>query len=187
MSPSKKISLTVVIFLAIVIILIVFGILPLLKKIKNNSEELTIQELNLASVRKEIKNYKEISVSYKDYQQDLDKINNLLVDSKNLLDFITFLEKNAADCQLEIDKSLLPQGTPKAGEEKYWQAIFLRITNRGSFPNFLKFLDKLENGTYLIEIMDLNVKRLGEESFGGKSKLSPDDVEVSFSLKAYSR
>ncbi len=67
-----------------------------------------------------------------------------------------FLEDNAAKSQVDITVS---SAVSQKSESSPWPNISFQVSITGSFPNCLKFLEKLEIGPYVIEILNLNVSR----------------------------
>lgn len=156
----KKIIVFSVIFGLVSLALIIFGVYPLSKGIKKNSEELIVQrkELILAEAGTgKLNRLKEIS---KKIEPDLEKINGLFIDPEIPIDLIKFFEKTAQDSKLLMDISLAGF---KTAENDPWGSLGFQIILAGSFSNFSKFLEKIENGPYLIEIQNLAIKRLTEE------------------------
>lgn len=179
MNPKKKIYLSLSIFGVVTILLIVLTIPPLFKKIKKNSEELLLQKNNLISFSEEIKSLQDSKGLYEDYRTNLEKIDELFVDPEIPIEFITFLEKNAVDSQLSIDIS---PGAAAKKETEPWPNLSFQISTNGSFTNFLKFLEKLENSPYLIKVLNLNLKRLTE-----KEGVSPGNINAILSIKVFTQ
>ncbi len=176
MTTTKKINLSIGIFIIFIIFFIVFLIYPFSRDIKNNSEELIFQKENLDNLQFKIENLENFKNSYKEFKPNLEKIEDLFVDSKMPVDFINFLEKNAADCQAIIKIS--PASSRKI-EKDFWPSIAFQINIISSFPNFLKFLQKLETGPYLAEVQNLNVNRLSGENY------PVGDVNVNLFFKVF--
>lgn len=182
MNSKQKIYLSITTFGVIAVLLLSFGIYPLLKDIQKQSEDFISQKEKMASIQREMKNFKEIESSYKANQDNLNKIDELFVDPDVLMDFISFLEKNAQVSQLKIEISPLAQKE----EIEPWPSLSFNISALGSFPDFLKFLEKLENSSYLIEIFNLNIKRLVEGEIKPET-FSSGDINATFSIKVYTK
>jgi hypothetical protein len=186
MSSRKKIYFWFIIFGVISIFFFAFVIPKFLKEIRKNSEDLISSKSELASLREDTKNFSQLEKVYQNYQSNLTKISGFFIDPEVPIEFITFLEKNAVFFQQKIEISLAPK--IKTDTEP-WPSLSFQISTHGSFPNSLKFLEKLENGPYLIEISDLNIKKLteGEIQSTKFQGLSSGDVESTFSIKVYTR
>ncbi|MDI6591776.1 MAG: type 4a pilus biogenesis protein PilO [Patescibacteria group bacterium] len=159
MNPNKKIYLTLAIFGILIISLIVFLIYPLFEEIKKDSEELLLQKKRMVSLTEQRENLKKIEDIYKNYQSDLDKIEKLLPDPEIPIELISFLEKASRDSEVGLEISSITKEAPT----NFWPSLSLQISITGSTPNSLKFLEKLENAPYLIEILNLNIRRSEKE------------------------
>ena len=136
--------------------MIIFIIFPLITGIQKDSQELISlkSEMSLLEQTKgNVEDLKRVSVLH---QQNVEAIDAVFVDPAVPIDFIRFIETIAADSQISFEISL--------GQEKniYENSISFQVSLNGSFPHFLKFLEKLENGPYPIEISSLNIKKTTE-------------------------
>lgn len=145
---------------AIVVILVSIVILFLLQEINKSSQELILQKKDLISFEQKLKNLENLREKYKTHQQNLEKINNFFVDLSLPIEFMDFLEKSVLNSQSSIKISL----TKEIAEPE--PALSFNISFSGSFSNLLKLIDKLENSPYLIEITNLNVEKIAQESSG---------------------
>ena len=173
MSSKNKIYLYLAIFLVISLIFLFLIIPYFLKKIQEKSGELVSLEKELVSLQKEIENLRQLEGVYRDYQPELGKIKEMLIDSEVPVEFINFLEGNAQISRQEIEISLFPQ---KQTKDEPWPTLFFQVSTSGSPSEFLKFLEKLENSPYLIEILNLNIQ-----------KLADSDAESVFLIKVFAK
>ena len=97
------------------------------------------------------------------------------IDPEKPTSFIRFLEDTAHNSQVSIEHSFA--GAEK-DEEKAWPKLIYNISSSGSFVNFLKFLDKLENSPYLLEVSNLNIKMAKEYS---------GEIDAAFSLSVFTK
>ena len=181
MSPRKKIYFWLFIFIFITLFFIAFLIPKFLKEIRADSEEFISLKSDLASFQKETENLSKLSKTYQNYQENLAKIDEIFIDPKLPIKFFDFLEKNAQISQLKYEIS--PVSKP---ETETLPSLFFQISTIGSFPNFLRFLEKLENSPYLIDVLNLNIKILTEGKIQSEG-FSPQDVESTFLIKVYTR
>ena len=200
MIPIKKIYLSIAIFGIISALLVVFVILPLFKEIKAISQNLFFKKNKIVYLSEERENIKKIENLYKTYQSDLDRIENLFVDPEIPIEFIGFLEKTATDSQIKLEIFSMTRvaarggdeqssATTKKTEQEPWQSLSAQLLVTGSFSNFSKFLHKLENGPYLIEVLDLNTKKLTEREVqaAGFENIPEADTITAFSIKAFTK
>ena len=187
MNTKKKTYFWLIFFIGVSLFFLVFVTPKLLMGIKENSESLFSLRGQLLLLEKEKKNLDELENVYQSRQSNLEKINQLFIDPKMPLDFLNFLDKEARLSNLKIE---IPSLTPAVKKEQdLWPSLSFRISTFGPSPNFLKFLSKLENSPYLIEIGDLNIKRLTEKDIPTTKYpgILVGDVEVSLSIKVYTQ
>ena len=171
MTLKNKINLSLIIFIILSVCLIVLVIYPLFKEIKNSSEELVSEKQKLFSLERKIENLKEFQTLWLKIEPNLKKIDQLFIDPQVPVEFVNFLEKIAKDNEILIEiSSALSSKT----EEDPWPSLLLKINSTAPFSEILKFLEKIETSPYLIEIQNLNARRLIE-----------DDAEITLSVKVY--
>lgn len=186
MAITNKIKISIVIFVVLSISFIVFLIYSLLKEIKESSENILSQKAALASLETKIKNLEEFKSYSEEIKPNLEKIDAIFVDPEVPVDFIRFLEKTSRDCQITLKISL---ALPTQITEDPWPALIFQLTTTSPFPNFLKFLEKLESSIYLIEIQSLNINQLTEIDLRMPEfeKFSPGDIRARLSIKVFTR
>ncbi len=172
----KKIYLIGGILVIINLILIIFVIFPLINGIKKKSEDLVFQKTELILLEQKKENLVNLKKIYTARQTGLEKIEAVFVDPETPIDFISFLEETAKTSQASIKISLASETKE---ETDFGPALSFNISLEGPFPNFLKFLEKLENSLYLIEILDLNIRRLNGET--------PGRISVTFPIRVITK
>lgn len=154
------IKITTYIIEAVIGILILGIIIFILQGIQKDSQELISIKKELTLLGQQEKDFESLKKKYEIYQQNLEKINNFFIDLTFPVEFVQFLKNSASDARISMKISLATE--IKEPEP----ALSYNTTLSGSFANLLKFIDKLENGPYLIEINNLNIKKLAQESVG---------------------
>jgi len=178
---QKKFSLALASFIILGVLMIVFLIIPLQKEIKKNAQDLTSIKEERVNLENKIQNIEDFRENYRQIKPDLDKVENLFIEPKVPLAFIGFLEKLSRDCQLSM--SIVPTASPISKNIKeIWPFLSFQINSAGSFSNTSKFLEKLENNPYLIQIQDLNLSKALE-----KDSTSSNDIKTSFLIKVFSK
>lgn len=177
-NTPKKNYLFLAIFIFLSIILIIFGVFPLFKEIRKSSQEIVSQKQQLFALAAKIENLEKFKIIYQNLKPSLEKINALFVDSEVPVEFIRFLEKTSQESQILIEIS---PAMPIKTDKDYWPSIAFQIISTGSFPNFLRFFEKLETSPYLIEIQNLNIAEVNEENLGLKN------IEAVFIIKVFTR
>lgn len=184
MESKKKIYITSAIFLGIGLFLIVLLVWPLLGGIKDLSEELILEKSQAAHLVQEKEDIERLEAILQEQGEDLKKLEGLFLDPENPVDFIGFLEKEARRSELGFEIASLGPG-----QEGPWPSLHFQIKNRGSFPGFLRFLEGLETAPYLIEVLNLQARRVNEEDLGrsGFEGLSLGDVKASALIRVFTR
>lgn len=184
MTTKNKAYLSIVIFFSSGVLLFVFLIQPVYKDIQEGSRELISKKQDLASLESKIKNIEDFRKNYKEIKENLEKIRGFFIKSKAPINFISFLEESSltSQCPIEISPS-----TIKTDRDSPWPYIIFQIESVCSFPNFLKFFEKLESSPYLLETKNLNINKLTERDLKSKEfeGVSPEDVKTSFTMKVF--
>ena len=123
------------------------------------------------SLEKKIENLKEFQTLWLEIEPNLKKIDQLFIDPQVPVEFVNFLEKIAKDSEILIEIS---SAISSKTEKDPWPSLLLQINSTAPFSEFLKFLEKIETSPYLIEIQNLNARRLIE-----------GDAEITLSVKVY--
>ena len=151
---KNKINLSIIISLISAILIFVFVIYPTLQEIKNNSRELVSQKAGLSYLEAGVADLEKFKIFSRESEEILKKTDNLFIDSEVPVEFISFLETTSQEYQLEI--GILPIVPGKIRKDT-WPSLVFQVTTSGLFSDFLKFLEKLENSPYLVEIQKLDV------------------------------
>jgi len=183
---KNKIKIAIVIFLILTIIFVVFSIWPLFSGIKKSSANILSQKAALVILEAETKNLEEFKSYSQEIRPNLEKIDALFIDPEVPVDFIRFLEKTARESQASLKIS---PAFPTQITKDPWPTFLFQLTLTSSFPDFLKFLEKLESSIYLIEIQSLNISRLTETELKVPEfeKFSLGDVRARVSLKVFTK
>jgi len=151
----KKITVISIIFGIAAIILLCFVIYPLLSGVKKNSQELILAKREFVSFKTKNEEFEQSKEVYRSLKTDLEKIDELFINSDVPVDLIKFWRETAKNSGLLIDIS---PTSVEASETVLWDYIGFRLSLIGSFSDFLKFLEKIETAPYLIEIQNLSAK-----------------------------
>jgi len=186
MNLSNQIKISLLSFIVLTGSLLFFLIYPTLRDIKKDSQSIISQKGVLLSLETKMANIEEFKNYLKEITPDLEKIDKLFIDPEVPVDFIGFLEKTAQNSQvfLKISPAL-----PQKIEKDPWPSLFFQLNIFGSPAQFLKFLEKLESGSYLVEIQNLNIVKLTEIELKSKEfeRFSSGDVRSIISLKVFTK
>ncbi|MCD6500868.1 hypothetical protein J7K42_02525 [bacterium] len=183
MTAKRKIYLINLSFLTVFCLGIIFGVLPLLAEIKKSSEDLRFQKRAFNLFQNQLTDLENFQKDYSSYQSTLEKIKKSFVSPDVPIRFIEFLEKEARESEIEIEIFPLTFSSPQSDS---WKSTGFRIFVGGPFSNCLRFLERLEQSSYLVEIFQLNIERMGEKGQRRFESLSPGDVIFNISLKTFS-
>ncbi len=180
MSKNKKIIVALILGIAISSFILVV-ILQSLKDVQANSKNLLSQKKELVLLENKIKDLQGFKEEYKTKKTELEKINNLFVDPENPVDFIiflNFLRKTAADSEIEISISNPSQ---KGGKEP-WSSLVFQISGKGKFINTIKFLEKLKNSPYLLDISNISIIVERDEKNPSETKINTNISLTAFTI-----
>jgi Tfp pilus assembly protein PilO len=186
MRIKSQIQLSLIGFVLITVVFLVFVIRPLFSEIKESSQELISQKQTLSTFEAKVKNLEEFRDIYEEIEPNLQKVASFFVNPELPLGFINFLEASAQEFQLSIKIASYSLGE---SEEDHWPFLVLNITSVGAFSNLMNFLEKLEASPYLLEINNLSINKLTEidirrEEFEG---FTVEDVRAALSIKVYTK
>lgn len=190
MSINKKIIIISLSFGLILLFLIIFGIFPILKNIKEDSKKLSQGKEELAIIKNKIENSGPIKEIYQKIDPSFQKIDGLFVDPQLPIDLIKFWEKTAAESNISISISniTLQNSEGKESKKDFWDSLKFQMVLDGSFSGFSKFLEKIENSPYLTELQDITIKKItGGEVKNSKQQPSSSNVSVLITLKAFTK
>lgn len=165
--------------------LVIFAVFPLSNMLKNSSQNLVRQRDTLNLFQEQLSSLEDFQRKHSLYQEYLARIENSFVDPGSPINFMEFLETQAARANLQIQKS---PSLPSFTADDPWLSTGLEILLGGSFENCLRFLERLQHSPWLIEISQLEIERVSEGSIQSRAfkGLSPDDVYFTLSLKVFS-
>ena len=178
-------------FILIAIILIVFSlmlllVISLMKDIQRNSQEFLLERKTLAAMEREFQEFENFEKNAAFYQSNLEKLDKLFLNPEVPIDFIQFLEEESknVDLLIKISPSIIT-----SRESDPWESIGFQILLTGSFPNCLKFLEKLQVSPWLLEVQRTEVRRIAEKEFQLEKLegFSLGDVSFSIILKVYTK
>lgn len=184
MKTDRKIIISLAVFVLAILLCVIFIIYPLFNEIRKESADFLVQKNILTELETKARNLQKFQAAYQNYKSDLEKINEVFVNPAEPVSFIEFLEKQASQSQLFIE--ILPLAPGKAGKD-LWPSMNFRLVLMGSSPGFLKLFEKLELSPYLIETLNLNMRRLFEGDIKAEKfkSFSAGDINATLLIKAY--
>lgn len=180
----------IIAIIAFLTIIILFGaILPLINGIKAKSA-------NTATMLSQTDNLYSDWFALKTAEKTLKKIDenrleNIFLNPDQSLNFIVAIENIIKNNNLyhEIKILTLSPASPKSDKnEPAKPTLPFQITIWGTFPNFMRFLNNLENLPYFVEIDSLQINRLSETDPIIKSFiLNTGDIKATLNIKVYAK
>lgn len=161
-------------------------VISLVKDIKRNSQEFLLERKALTLMEREFQEFENFEKNSAFYQSNLEKLDKLFLNPEVPIDFVQLLEEESKNIGLliKISPSIIT-----SRENDPWESIGFQILLTGSFPNCLKFLEKLQVSPWLLEVQRTEVKRITEKEFQSErlKDFSLGDVSLSIILKVYTK
>lgn len=151
MAIKKEIYIIILVSFLLFVFLILIFVYPLLKGIQQDSQQIISQKNDIFLLQNEFNEAQNFQMKYETYKPDLDKLDQMFIDSQNPVDFIEFIEKTALDSGVKTGIS-----TPSFSQDGSLNFVDLQITCSGDFSKVLKFINALETGNYLIQVQNLD-------------------------------
>ena len=159
MKNRQKIYFTLGILGLFFALLILLVLLPVFSMIPKNAKDLVDSKRETVSLASEIENLDKLAEQYQEYEPDFNKIESLFVDSEIPIDFIRFLEKLALDSMVSVEISLGSGKVASINQEQQWPSLYFQLSTESTLLSLSRFLEKLENSPYLIEIQNLSISK----------------------------
>jgi len=176
---KKNIIIISLFFGVLSFFLIIFLIIPLLKNISQDLKIINEEEKNLITAKEESINFHRFKDSYKKTEDNLKKIDGLFADKEVPIGLIQFLEQSAKEYNLSVN--IFPYNL-KAKKDSPWNYIGFQINAEGNFPDFSKFLERIESGPYLLSSQRLVLSRLVK-----KGHQETNSIKAVLLLKAFTK
>jgi hypothetical protein len=175
---SKKNYISLLVFTGAYLALIFFVIFPLVKDIRKNSQQLLLEEEARIVFSEEKENFKNFKDVYQKIRPDMKKTENFFASSE--IEFIYFLEETAVNNNVLIEISSV-----SSAEGDPWSSLNFSLQASGSFSDFSRFIERLENSTYLIEIHEISIRKLAERD--KPAMFLGESITASFFLKVFKK
>lgn len=155
-SQKKQIFFVALLFLIIFILIFFLFARPMLIKIKQAGKDLAKQELVLGELNSQLASFEDFQKKNADFQQYFSVVKDCFVDSGAPIKFMEFLENEAQILGVKLTVAALPLSK----DPKFSSAF--QITLEGKFSDALRFLERLEESPWLVELGGLVVNRFSE-------------------------
>jgi hypothetical protein len=158
---NNKIWIILAVFLLILTGMIIFVVRPLKNEVyarKNKMEQARLLKDNLRKESGKIGKYKK-GISFLEENKSL--IDEFFVSENGDVELIKKLEKMADEVELEVEIETLDK---KSSKIKKGEGTFLKLKLTGEFKNYMKYLYKLENIDYLVNVHSVSMEKFSAES-----------------------
>ncbi len=181
---KNKIYLILLLFVIINLLITLFFIWPLIEDVSKQSGKLIETNNKVFTFNEQIKRLDDFYSNKDAYINNFQFADQMLVDAKNPILIIKFIENTALQSDVSLDISLIPNSNNKINGDS-WPSIQFQVTSIGSFANTLKFLNKLENAPYLISIQDLKISE--NEDITKSKNNSEVKIKTVYQIKVFTK
>ena len=172
------------IWLFLVIVLVKFCLVPVLNDMTRISGKIVLQRKINDLFEFRASDFDRFQNEYPIYENIISKVASSLVRPEAPIEFIKFLEREAEDLDIELSPMNMLQGL-----DDVWMPIGFRMEVKGSFPDCLRFLARIERSYWFIKIFKIDVERIAEKHMRLKEykDLHIGDVKFSIQLKVFAK
>lgn len=190
---KKKLIWMLVIYSLVIVLFILFIDYYLVAKIRTISQEYLANQKILVQFDEKEKLAKSLQNQYQEIEPNFKKLENVFLDIKDAVGFITDLEKVAQSTNNFFEIKSVSSFESDTTDNKN-PFLGFHITIWGDFSELISFLANLEDSPYppyrLTEITNFNITRLEKANLDGKkttdiSDLKEGDLESSMDIKIY--
>lgn len=171
-ASQKKIVLAAIAFTLLFSVLILILIIPLARGVLSSSKDLAEKKQEILSLQSKEDTQEDFLQFSEARRTDLQNLSTIFLNPLNPTDFLSYLESAAGDSGVLL--TIVPGNTYKA-EQNRWPFIEFSVSSRGSFPDIVSFLRKVEYAPYLLDIKSLDITQ------------DRDSVKTTLLLKAYTQ
>ncbi len=142
-------------FLLLAAAIVILGVVPIIASIEKIAAQTSERRFQIDTYGRHIANTRDFIAFEKQENIGLNMVKAGFTDANMPLDLINLLENVAKESDLEIKFSPIAEQKLSNGE---WPFIKIEANVGGMVESILKFVDKIENSRYLIEIESIDIK-----------------------------
>jgi hypothetical protein len=181
----RKIYIISFFFIVFFVASTVFLVIPLIKGIEKDSRDLVSIKGDREFFSEEKSNIEKFGNIYKEIEPNFKKIDNFFVNSEIPVDFISFLKTLASQSNVLIKIS--PSVSLEKENKNSWPFFNFNLEVAGSFSDFSRFIEKLENSSYLIQVQNLNIRKTKGQVSSSSEESLIDEIAASFLIKVFAK
>jgi Tfp pilus assembly protein PilO len=179
MAIKKEIYIIILASFLLSVSLLLFFICPLLEEIGRDSRQIIEQKNKILILKNEFDEAQKFQKKYETLKPDLDKLDQIFVDSKNPVSFIEFIEKTGSDSGVRTEIN-----APSFAQDGALNYAEIHLSCKGDFSGILKFINSLETDDYLIQVENLNISNFKEAQ---SSKKIITETQAELAIKVFSK
>lgn len=179
----KKTYLISILFIGFFSLSVIFLVVPLIKEIEKDTRDLIAIRGDREFFYEEKKNVEKFENIFKEIKPNFNKMNDLFVSSEVPIDFLDFLEKLALESNISI--KIYTSVSLDKSDKNLWLFLNFNLEASGSFSDFSRFIEKLENSHYLIQIQNLTIRKTKTSVSLAEGSLEEEKISSSFVLKVF--
>ena len=172
MKSKQKVVIALAFFAVCSVIFLGVLVYPVFRGVLEDYKKVLAHKREILQLKEDASSSREFEMLSVQYAKEFGQLEGLFVDSKIPIAFFRFLDETAALLAVQIEKS---PGAAQQIEGDRWPSFEVRLAGRAAYPNVMAFLQKIENGSYLLEVKSLKMSKTGRE------------VEFSLSLKVFTK
>jgi hypothetical protein len=180
MRGRRSVFAAIAVFGIVSLVFIFVIVYPLFQGIKKDYDEAIEKKEKLIRLEEDKKRGREFEEILQRYEAEFVKMQTLFLDVDEPIAFFRFLDGISIESGVEIKKN---PGVSKIQQGDIWPSLDVQIQGTGTFAGVKSFLQKVENGPYLVELEQVTITSTsilrGEEVQRG--------VKVSANLKVYTK
>lgn len=186
MSYTKKIIIFSSVSFLIAVLLTALGVFPLLKNMYGVLDSILGIKRDLAIFENEVSKAEFFEQEYNDLEITPERVDQRLVNNSAPIELIKFFEDTASESGLLIDIS--PIAAAKRDKDP-WDSIGFSIELIGEFTSSMKFLEKIENSPYFIEVFNFNAQLVTQRNVPARryEEFLLGQIITTIELKAYTK
>jgi len=184
---AKKIEKFYVIqgvFLFLFLAMIFLIILPQFTGIKENFQNLVAKKQQIRAISEKEKNLFRFASVRSEVRENFKKAQELFLVSNTPVEFIDFLEEAASSSEIAMKISSI--SSAQKDKEYPWPSLIFHINAKGNFSNFMRFIEKIENNSYLTDIDMITIQKI-EKNRTETDSSQETEISSDFSLRVFTK
>lgn len=159
MSLEKKLIISIVIILGLILILVVFFIKPTFSEIEKMRKEIKTELMTIEKSYLKSQILTKAKKEFNEIEKNIQSLQNIFLSEEKGTEFITFLEKIAHQYNIIQEIKI---GEAQSLKDDY-KVISLQLSLKGSFFNLIRYFQEIENLDFYFNIESLTLTTVNDE------------------------